>query len=171
MVVFDRVVAWLSASMGRGRRGDPLARPLGRATDDAIDAALSARDMGRADLFGSEDTVAPHRQRIAAMLKRRGLSAEQVAARYWPELKLADHACAFCIDKRRCDRWLRGDRPKDSPHRFCPNAMTIDRWRRDAKQRTGAYRDIDLILEQGLDRAREALKHIRAQPGPRSNRH
>jgi len=167
MGYLSTVVKQVSAMLGRRRSDDPLVHPLGRADDGAIDAALAAREMDRADLFEPEEGLAPHRQRLAAMLAARGLSPNYVTARYWSELKLADHACAYCIDKRRCDKWLGGRRPDDAPHRFCPNAMTFERWFRGSLHREAGRggRDIDFILERGLARTREIMQRIRA-PGP-----
>ena len=164
--VFKRI----SGTLGRRRSDDPLSHPLGRADDSAIDAALATRGMTRADLFEPGDGVAPHRQRIAAMLAKRGLSPKYITARYWPELKLADHACAYCSGKRRCDKWLGGRRPNDAPHMFCPNAMTFERWRKGSLHRDagGLGHDIDFILERGLERTRKLLKQIHAPRPSRS---
>jgi hypothetical protein len=85
MVYLGDLVRRVSARLWRTRSDDPLRRPLGRALDGAIDEALAARGMARADLFEPEQSVAPHRQRIAAMLAAQGLTPEQVTARHWSE--------------------------------------------------------------------------------------
>jgi len=152
-----------SAKLRQMLSDDPLRHPLGRTPDSAIDESLATRSMKRADLFGPEENLAPHRHRIAAMLAAQGLSPKHVIERHWPELKFADHYCAYCINKRRCERWLRGNRPEDAPRMFYPNAMTFERWYRDYLKRdaAGERSSGDSILESGLYRTREMLRRIR----------
>ena len=109
---------------------DPLLHPLGRTPDGRIDAALAVRGWRRDDLFRAGRTLAPHRHRIAAMLLAQELVANDIVTRHWPQLKVADHLCARCVNKWRCEDWLWGKRPGDTPRKFCPNSMTFQHWRR-----------------------------------------
>jgi hypothetical protein len=152
-----------SAKMRRLLSNDPLLRPLGRVPDSTIHRALTLRRFGRADLFTPGKTLAPHRRRIAAMLAAFHFSPKQITEHHWKELKHADHLCAHCSDKKRCDRWLRGERSDEAPRRFCPNVMTFERWRRDYLQRdsneVGA--EGDSTLEPDLAKTREFLSRRR----------
>lgn len=132
MVYLTKIAKQASAKMRQMLSNDPLLHPLGRAPDSTIEEALATRGLERADLFRwGKTTLAPHRHRIAAMLGAHNLLARQITAHHWLELKRADHLCAYCINKRRCERWLRGRSllPGDAPRTFCPNAMTFERWR------------------------------------------
>ncbi|MGF1608713.1 MAG: hypothetical protein ACFCUQ_04910 [Kiloniellales bacterium] len=105
---------------------DPLLHPLGRASDSAIDEALMARGLERADLFTPGTTLAPHRHRLAAMLAIQGLSPRDVVADHWPALKTADHRCAYCANSKRCESWLKWGCPNDAPRMFCPSAAAFE---------------------------------------------
>jgi hypothetical protein len=172
MVYLTETAKQASAKIWHTLSDDPLLRPLGRACDGTINKALAARKLGRADLFTPGNTLAPHRHRLAEMLAVYHFSTPQIVARHWSELKLADHRCAHCADKKRCDRWLRGRRAGDSPKRFCPNVTTFERWRRDYLQRecVGARSDGDVLLEAGLAQTREVLRQHRLQESQPSGR-
>jgi hypothetical protein len=163
MVYLTEFARRASVKMRQLRSNDPLRRPLGRVPDSAINRALTLRRSGRADLFTRGKTLAPHRHRIAAMLAAYHFSPKQIIARHWPELKHADHLCAHCTEKKRCDRWLRGDRRDDAPRRFCPNVVTFERWRRDYLRHDlgEEVSDGDAILEVGLAQTRELLGRFR----------
>jgi hypothetical protein len=45
------------------------------------------------------------------------------------ELRAALRLCVKCRHNRRCQRWLRGERPADDYHAFCPNAALFDQLR------------------------------------------
>lgn len=172
MVRLTDIAKQASAKMRRLLNDDPLLRPLGRTADSKIDEALATRTLERADLFKRGNTFAPHRHRIAAMLAVHKLSPRQIVAHHWPELKDADQLCASCINKKRCESWLRGRHADDAPRRFCPNAMTFERWRRDRHQYdvVGDKVDGDAILEVGLVRTREMLRRIHLQGSSPSDR-
>jgi len=145
---------------------DPLRHPLGRASDREIDQALGQHGLQRADLFSRGTTVAAHRRRLAEMLTVYHFSPRLVVARYWPQLKQADHVCAYCSDKARCRHWLRGRAADDAPKRFCPNVAAFERWRDDYVQNFGHDRiDGEEILEAGVAHTRELLRQQRS-PGP-----
>ncbi len=160
VMAYPKLTESISAVLRRMLSGDPLLRPLGRTPDSVINEHLTRRRMGRADLFRGGKTLAPHRYRIAAMLAAHKLSARQVAVRYWPALKHADHICAHCADKRRCDKWLRRPAAHDTPRTFCPNATTFALWRRDCQAGAVAEPsgDGEAILESGLVQTRKLLK-------------
>ena len=125
-----RECAWLVlVKLRRLVSDDPLIRPLGRASDRAIDTALAARDRTRADLFSASTASLPHRQRMAAMLAMCRLPVEKATASHWETLKDADHACAHCPNPQRCENWLRWGRLNDAPRNFCPNAQTFENMR------------------------------------------
>ena len=131
MAYVTKIAKQASAKMRQMLSNDPLLHPLGRAPDSTIDEALATRGLERADLFRwGKTTLAPHRHRIAAMLGAYNLLPTQITAHQWLELKRADHYCAYCTNKRRCENWLRGRSPllDDAPRMFCPNAMTFERW-------------------------------------------
>jgi len=165
MVLLADTAKRASRKMRRLLGDDPLLHPLGRIADNKIDAALAARRLARADLFTRGKTLASHRHRIAEMLTVYHFSPTEITASHWSELKLADHLCANCTDKKRCERWLRGRRRDDAPRRFCPNVTTFERWRRDYLQNDygGNRIDGDSILETGLAQTRELLRQIRSQ--------
>lgn len=156
---------WLRAIFSRALSADPLLRPLGRADDHCVDGALAARGMVRADLFRPTKSLAQHRNRISAMLAAYDLSPTWLVARHWPALKFADHDCAYCVSKRRCDGWLRGKRPNDGPRLFCPNAATFERWRGEAMRLSAAElgADADAILKNGVAIARDMVENIRSR--------
>lgn len=170
MVYLSEISKQASAKMWHMLRHDPLLHPLGRACDSSINQALAERKIRRADLFTRGKTLASHRHRLAEMLTVYHFSPWQITARHWSELKLADHRCAYCTNKKRCDKWLRGRRMDDAPRRFCPNVITFERWRRDFLQddSVGQRMDGDSILETGLLQTREMLRQLRPQspPGP-----
>ena len=134
MVYLTKTARQASAKIRQIFSDDPLLKPLGRASDSEINNALASRSRRRADLFTMGKTLAPHRQRLAKMLAAYHFSPRQIVANYWPELKHADHLCAHCTDKKRCDEWLRDHDNGDAPRRFCPNVTTFKRWRRDYMQ-------------------------------------
>ncbi len=123
---FTEIARRASARLEQILNDNPLLHPLGRASDRSIDEALTAHGLGRADLFTPETTFAPHRHRIAAMLVIHGLSPRDIARDHWAELKDADHRCAYCVNTKRCGRWLRWGRQNDAPRMFCPNAATFE---------------------------------------------
>ncbi len=172
MVYVTKIAKQASAKMRQRFSSDPLLHPLGRASDSTINAALNRRRWGRADLFTRGKTLVPHRHRLAEMLTVFHFSPRQITSRHWPELKLADHVCAYCTNKKRCERWLRGRRMDDTPRRFCPNAITFERWRRDYLQydSVGERMDGDSILETGLAQTREILRRLRLQESSPSGR-
>ncbi|NNE83370.1 MAG: hypothetical protein HKN28_05305 [Alphaproteobacteria bacterium] len=131
MVYFTETARQASAKIRQIFGDDPLLKSLGRASDSAIDSVLASRSTRRADLFTVGKTLAPHRRRLAKMLAAHHFSPRHIVANYWPELKHADHLCAHCANKKRCDGWLRDHDRSDAPRRFCPNVMTFERWRRD----------------------------------------
>lgn len=104
----------------------PLLRPLGRTRDAEIDAALKKSELGRADLFQPESSIAPHCHRIAAMIAAQGLDPVTLTRDFWPELKEMDHRCAHCGNTRRCERWLKWGRVNNAPRMFCPNATAFE---------------------------------------------
>ncbi len=116
----------LSARLQQIISDNPLLHPLGRASDSSIDEALVARGLARADLFTLGTISAPHRHRITAMLVIQGLPPRDFATHHWPELKAADHRCAYCVNIKRCESWLRWGRKNDAPRMFCPNAATFE---------------------------------------------
>ena len=172
MVYLTEIAKQASAKMRHTLCDDPLQYPLGRACDSAINKALAKRRIKRADLFTQGKTVASHRDRIAEMLAAYQFSTGQITARHWPELKHADHLCAYCTNKKRCERWLHGRRTEDAPRRFCPNVTTFEKWRRDHLQRDGVGKRIDgdSILEAGLAQTREMLKQLPLQGSSPSSR-
>ncbi len=165
MVYLTEIAKRVSAKMRHTLSDDPLLRPLGRACDSTINKALAARSIRRSDLFTKGKTLASHRHRIAKMLTAYHFSTRQITTRHWPELKLADHLCAHCTNKRRCDRWLRGRRMDDSPRRFCPNMKTFERWRRGYLLHDYGEEELDRdpVLEGGLAQTREMRRQLRAQ--------
>lgn len=165
MVRFAKAARRISARVRQIVRDDLLARPLGRVADPEINEALNARRFTRADLFTAGTTVAPHRQRIAAMLAAMNLTPRRATTHHWRELKIADHRCAHCAETARCDAWLAGDRGTDDPRHFCPNAMTFEAWRQAYLQRCPAAEllDGDLILEAGILETRELLRRFSAE--------
>jgi CBS domain-containing protein len=168
MVVLTQIARQTSAKLRQMLSNNPLVHPLGGAADSAINRALAMREFRRADLFTRGKTLAPHRHRIAAMLAAYHFSPKQITADHWPELKHADHRCAYCIDKKRCERWLRESHIYDSPRRFCPNAMTFEQWRRDYLQLETVEDKMDggSILENGFVQTRESLRRLRRQSPP-----
>jgi hypothetical protein len=106
---------------------DPLFHPLGRASDKSIDETLTAQGLERSDLFTVGTTFAPHRHRFAAMLFMHGLAPTHIATNHWHTLKDADHRCAYCLNTKRCERWLRWGRYNDAPKMFCLNAATFEK--------------------------------------------
>jgi len=165
MVTLTKIAKRASAELRQILSNDPLVHPLGRASDRAINKALAARGIGRADLFTQGKTLAPHRHRLAEMLTVYHFSPGEITAHHWPELKLADHLCAYCANGKRCEMWLRGRRRDDAPRRFCPNVTTFERWRRDYLQHgcVGERVDGDSILEAGLAQTREMLRRLGLQ--------
>ena len=163
MVYLNEISRQASAKMRHMLSDDPLLHPLGRACDSSINEALAVRKIRRADLFTQGKTLAPHRHRLAEMLTVYHFSPRQITARHWLELKLADHRCAYCTNKKRCDRWLRGRRRDDAPRRFCPNVITFERWRRDYVQHDCAGERMagDTPLESGLAQTCETLRRHR----------
>ncbi len=160
MVAFRRHAQRTVAKLGQMLSDDPLRHPLGRASDRAINKALAVRKLRRADLFDRKKPIAPHRHRLAEMLTVFHFSTRDIVARHWSDLKLADHRCAYCANKKRCDRWLRGRHWDDAPRRFCPNVTMFERWRRDYLLRDGAGQNIDgdCILAAGLEQTRQLLR-------------
>ena len=171
MVTLTQLAKQISAKMRQMLSNDPLLHPLGRVPDSAIDTALAVRRLRRADLFSRGKNLASHRHRLAEMLTVYHFSSREITARHWPELKLADQLCAYCANKKRCERWLRGRRMDDAPRRFCPNVTTFERWRRDYLQHdcVGERIDGDAILETGLEQTREQLRRLRLQRSPPSS--
>ena len=112
----------------------PLLRPLGRACDAEIDAALEESGLDRAELFRPETSIAPHRHRVALMIPMQGLDPETLARDFWAELKAMDHRCAHCESTRRCERWLKWGRVNDAPRMFCPNATTFEKIRQKIEE-------------------------------------
>ncbi len=163
MVFHPEIARQASAKMRHMLSNDPLAQPLGRVCDSTIDEALAVRRIRRADLFTRGNTMASHRHRLAEMLIVYHFSPPQITARHWLELKLADHLCAYCTNKKRCDGWLRGRHRDDAPRRFCPNVITFERWRREYFQHdfVGERVDGDTLLETGLAQTRETLRRYR----------
>lgn len=170
MVCLTEIAKQASAKMRHTLSDDPLLHPLGRACDSTINKALAVRRIRRADLFTKGKTLASHRHRIAEMLTAYHFSTRQITARHWPDLKLADHLCAYCTNKRRCESWLRGRRMDDAPRRFCPNVKTFERWRSDYLQNDCGEEEMDRdpVLEDGLAQTREMLRQLREQ-GPTSS--
>jgi len=121
-----KIARRVSARLQQILSDDPLLHPLGRASDSSIDEALTAHGLGRADLFTLGTTLAPHRHRIAAMLLMQGLSPRDLATDHWPKLKDADHRCAYCVNTKRCESWLRWGRQNDASRMFCLNAATFE---------------------------------------------
>jgi hypothetical protein len=162
MVTLTQIATQTSAKMRQMLRNDPLLQPLGRIPDSTIDAALAARRLSRADLFSRGKNLASHRHRLAEMLTVFHFSLREITARHWPELKLADHLCAYCTNKKRCERWLRGRRMDDAPRRFCPNVTTFERWRRDYLQHDAGGERMagDSILETDLAQTHEMLRRF-----------
>lgn len=103
-------------------RAPILLRPLGRARDEEIDAALARAGMRREDIFNPEEAVLPHRGRMARMLAAFGIDVPRAMEERWNDLKRAEHDCAYCASARRCWRWLEWGRANDAPRMFCPNA-------------------------------------------------
>lgn len=134
MVYFTETARQVSAKVRQLLGDDTLLKPLGRASDSAINNALASRSTRRADIFTLGKTLAPHRRRLAKMLAAYHFSPRHIVANYWPELKHADHLCAHCTNKKRCDEWLRDHGSSDAPRRFCPNVTTFTRWRHDYLQ-------------------------------------
>ena len=108
-------------------RDEVLAEPIGRTPDRMIDAALVVRGMSRAALFTPGAALAPHRERLAGMMAEHGLSPTDVVATHWDQLKEADQLCAVCANKERCAAWLDHGHDDDSPRKFCPNALVLER--------------------------------------------
>jgi hypothetical protein len=164
MVTLTQIAKQTSAKIRQTLNHDPLLQPLGRVPDSAIDKALAVRRLRRADLFSRGRNLASHRHRLAEMLTVFHFSTREITARYWPELKLADHLCAYCANKKRCERWLRGRGMDDAPRRFCPNATTFERWRRDYLQRdsVGEGIDCDSTLETDVAQTHEMLRRLRS---------
>ena len=165
MVTFTQIAKQTSSKIRQMLCNNPLQHPLGRVPDSTIDAALAVRRLRRADLFDRRKNLAPHRHRLAEMLTVYHFSPQEITERRWPELKLADHLCANCANKKRCERWLRRRRTDDAPRRFCPNVITFERWRRDYLQHdsVGERIDGDSMLETGLAQTRQLLKRLRLQ--------
>jgi len=108
-------------------RDDVLVEPFGRTPDRTIDAALVVRGMTRAELFTPGTALVPHRERLARMMAEHGLSPADVVVTHWDQLKEADQLCAVCANTERCSAWLDHGRDGDSPRKFCPNALVLDR--------------------------------------------
>ncbi|SDG43971.1 hypothetical protein SAMN05216241_1132 [Limimonas halophila] len=121
---------WITRGASRLRgmvRDTVLDAPLGRTPDRTIDAALVVRGITRAELFTPGTAVARHRERLARMVAEHGLSPAEVVATHWDHLKEADQVCAVCANKARCAAWLDGKGGDDSPRKFCPNALVLER--------------------------------------------
>jgi hypothetical protein len=172
MVTLTQIAKQTSAKIRQMLNHDPLLHPLGRVPDSTIDAALAVRRMRRADLFSRGKNLASHRHRLAEMLTVFHFSPREITASHWSELKLADQICAYCANRKRCERWLRERRMDDAPRRFCPNVTTFERWRRDYLQHVpvGKRIDSDSILETGLAQTREMLRRLRSQESSPSSR-
>jgi len=108
---------------------DVLGEPIGRTPDRTLDAALVARGLTRAELFTPGTAIARHREHLARMIAEHGLLPADVVATHWGRLKEADQTCAMCANKARCATWLNHDRSGDSPRKFCPIALLLERIR------------------------------------------
>lgn len=117
----------MEVAVVRFNTAKPLRRRLSRSTDEQLDRALSAAELGRADLFTALKGNARHRKRMSAMMTRFRMDREQASEAFWPELREADSICADCPHVRRCMRLLEWDIGDTTARAFCPNAKLYDR--------------------------------------------
>lgn len=115
--------------------GDVFALPLADVPDSQIDEELTTKGLTRSDLFTAHRAIAPHRVRMANMLRAWQLDARRAVATIWPPLDAADNICSLCPNPGRCRRWLEWGQFNDAPLVFCPNAALFQRI---ARAQTGA---------------------------------
>ena len=123
---FARRYRRAEVAVARWNTAKPLRRRLSRSSDEALDRALAAAGLTRADLFTAFKGNARHRKRLAAMMDRLGVDHRHATAAFWSELRKADARCADCRNVRRCTRLLKWGLRDDAARVFCPNAALFD---------------------------------------------
>lgn len=135
---FARHYRRAEVAVARWNTAKPLRRRLSRSSDEALDRALAAAGLGRADLFTAFKGNARHRKRLAAMMDRLGVDRRHATKAFWSELREVDSRCADCGNVRRCTRLLKWGLRDDAARVFCPNAALFDEIARAGERQTPA---------------------------------
>jgi len=126
MLDLSEIARRASERLDRSFNDDPLFPASDRGSTRSGDEALDAHRKRSANLVLRETVLAPHRHRLLAMLAAQGLAPREIAADYWPELRIADRRCANCANSRYCERWLSRGHESGAAAAFCPNAKTFE---------------------------------------------